>query len=81
MPAGTIRSGSLCPVSGDVYFQYLGYETVTRAITVGDGFQEINITLKTQWFNYARSHISALATEDPAIQRDAQSYREPGQIQ
>ena len=38
---------ALPPGMYDVYYQFLGYETTTRAVTVGDGFQEINITLKT----------------------------------
>lgn len=56
---------ALVPGQYDVYFQYLGYETVTRAITVGDGFQEINITLKTQVVQLREVTIRA-SKEDPA---------------
>jgi hypothetical protein len=56
---------TLTPGQYDVYFQYLGYETVTRVITVGDDFQEINITLKTQVVQLREVTIRA-SKEDPA---------------
>lgn len=46
-------------------FQYLGYQTQTREITVGKAFQEINIILENQ--NYQIPEIKVLASgEDPA---------------
>ncbi len=56
---------TLSPGKYDVYFQYLGYETTTRIVDVGDGFQEINITLKTQVVQLQSVTIHA-SKEDPA---------------
>lgn len=56
---------ALEPGQYDVYFQYLGFETISRVITVSDGFQEINITLKTQVVQLREVTIRA-SKEDPA---------------
>lgn len=56
---------ALAPGQYDVYFQFLGFETVSKNITVGDGFQEINITLKTQIVQLSAVTIRA-SKEDPA---------------
>lgn len=48
-----------------ILFQYLGYQTVSREVTVGKTFQQIDITLSAQ--NYTIPEIEVLATkEDPA---------------
>lgn len=56
---------ALAPGVYDIYFQFLGYETTTRIITIGDGFQEINIALKTQVVQLNEITIRA-GKEDPA---------------
>ena len=56
---------SLPPGQYDVYFQYLGYETTTRVITLAAGFQEINVTLKAQAVQLKEVTIRA-SKEDPA---------------
>lgn len=51
--------------SWKVLFQYLGYQTETRELTIGKTFQEINIQLVTQ--DYQIPEIKVLASgEDPA---------------
>jgi hypothetical protein len=46
-------------------FQYLGYQTVSREVTIGKTFQQIDIVLSAQ--NYTIPEIEVLATrEDPA---------------
>ena len=48
-----------------VLFQYLGYQSQTREVTIGKAFQEINISLENQ--NYQIPEIKVLASgEDPA---------------
>lgn len=48
-----------------VLFQYLGYQTETRELTIGKTFQEINVQLITQ--DYQIPEIKVLASgEDPA---------------
>lgn len=48
-----------------VLFQYLGYQTETRELTIGKTFQEINVQLVTQ--DYQIPEIKVLASgEDPA---------------
>ena len=48
-----------------ILFQYIGYQTQSREITIGKTFQEINIQLITR--NYQISEIKVLASgEDPA---------------
>jgi hypothetical protein len=48
-----------------VLFQYLGYKTQSREVSIGKAFQEINIGLENQ--NYQIPEIKVLATgEDPA---------------
>ena len=56
---------TLSPGRYDVYYQFLGFETVTRVVDVGDSFQEINITLKTQVVQLQQVTIRA-SKEDPA---------------
>ena len=49
----------------NILFQYLGYQTVTREVTVGKTFQTTDITLSAQ--NFTISEIEVLASkEDPA---------------
>ena len=51
--------------SWKVLFQYLGYQTETRELTIGKTFQEINVQLVTQ--DYQIPEIKVLASgEDPA---------------
>jgi len=46
-------------------FQYLGYQTISREVTVGKTFQQIDVVLSAQ--NYTIPEIEVLATrEDPA---------------
>jgi Family of unknown function (DUF5686)/CarboxypepD_reg-like domain len=56
---------ALSPGRYDIYYQFLGYETATRVVDVGDGFQEINITLKSQVVQLQSVTIHA-SKEDPA---------------
>ncbi len=49
----------------DVLFQYLGYESQARQITIATGFQELNITLKTQVVMLQNVTVRA-GKEDPA---------------
>jgi len=56
---------ALAPGRYDVYFQFLGYETTTRVVDVNDGFQEINITLKSQVVQLQSVTVRA-SKEDPA---------------
>lgn len=47
-------------------FQYLGYQTISRDVTVGKTFQQIDVVLSAQ--NYTIPEIEVLATkEDPAF--------------
>ena len=55
----------LKPGKYDVVFQYLGYESVTRVVEVGDDFVEINLTLKTQVVVLQQVIVKA-GKEDPA---------------
>lgn len=55
----------LPPGRYDVYFQYLGYETVSRAVEVGTDYTEINITLKVQVV-VLRDVVVKAGKEDPA---------------
>jgi len=55
----------LKPGKYDVVFQYLGYESVTRVVEVGDEFVEINLTLKTQVVVLQQVIVKA-GKEDPA---------------
>jgi hypothetical protein len=49
----------------DVLFQYLGYESVSRVVDVGNDFIEINLTLKTHVMMLQNVVIKA-GKEDPA---------------
>jgi hypothetical protein len=51
--------------SYDIIYQYLGYESVTRKVEVGEGFVEINITMKTHTVVLQNVTINA-GDEDPA---------------
>ncbi|MBN8577794.1 MAG: carboxypeptidase-like regulatory domain-containing protein [Cytophagales bacterium] len=55
----------LKPGRYDVLFQYLGYESVSRVVEVGDGFEEINLTLKVQVVVLQNVIVKA-GKEDPA---------------
>ncbi|MEQ9414959.1 MAG: carboxypeptidase-like regulatory domain-containing protein, partial [Cyclobacteriaceae bacterium] len=39
---------TLLPGNYDITFQYLGYEAVTRSVTIAEDFIELNLTLKSQ---------------------------------
>lgn len=56
---------ALPPGAYDVLFQYLGYETQARRITVAQAFQDINITLKAQVMVLQNVTVRA-GKEDPA---------------
>ena len=56
---------SLAPGKYDVYFQFLGFETVSKSIEVMDAWQEINLTLKSQVVQLQSVTIRA-SKEDPA---------------
>jgi len=49
----------------DITFQYLGYETITRQITIAAGYIELNLTLKSQTIVLQNVIITA-GNEDPA---------------
>ncbi len=49
----------------DLIFQFLGYESVARKVEVGEDFQTINITLKTQVMVLQNVTVKA-GKEDPA---------------
>ncbi len=55
----------LPPGRYDVLFQYLGYESISRAVDVGNDFIEINLTLKTHVMMLQNVVIRA-GKEDPA---------------
>jgi hypothetical protein len=56
----------LSPGQYDVYYQFLGYETVTKVITIaGDEYQEINVILKAQVVQLQSVTVRA-SKEDPA---------------
>lgn len=55
----------LLPGRYDVIFQYLGYESVSRVVEVGNDFIEINLTLKTHVMMLQNVVIKA-GKEDPA---------------
>jgi hypothetical protein len=56
---------ALAPGQYDVLFQYLGYETQQQKITVGEGFIELAIVLKTQVIVLQNVVVKA-GKEDPA---------------
>ncbi len=56
---------SMSPGTYDVVYQYLGYETQERRITVGDRFEEIHIVMKQQIIVLQQVTISS-GNEDPA---------------
>jgi len=49
----------------DIVFQYLGYETQERKVTIGDSFVELNIILKSQAIMLQNVTVRA-GNEDPA---------------
>ncbi|MEL7002828.1 MAG: DUF5686 and carboxypeptidase regulatory-like domain-containing protein [Bacteroidota bacterium] len=55
LPAGTYN----------LVFQYIGYETVSRQVQVGDGFLDLDIVLKTQTVVLKNIEVRA-GKEDPA---------------
>lgn len=56
---------SITPGTYDVVYQYLGYETQERKVTVSEGFEEINIVMKQQVIVLQQVTISS-GNEDPA---------------
>jgi hypothetical protein len=56
---------ALSPGSYTVLFQYLGFETITRQVVVGQGFEVMNVTMKTQVVMLKDVVIRA-GKEDPA---------------
>jgi Family of unknown function (DUF5686)/CarboxypepD_reg-like domain len=56
---------ALSPGTYDIVFQYLGYETQSRQVIIGNDFQEVNVTLKTQVVMLPSVTIHA-NKEDPA---------------
>lgn len=55
---------ALTPGTYDIIYQYMGYESVTRRVTVADEFIEINITLKTH--TIVLQNVTIRGDEDPA---------------
>ncbi|MEP2670058.1 MAG: DUF5686 and carboxypeptidase regulatory-like domain-containing protein [Cyclobacteriaceae bacterium] len=55
----------LLPGTYDITFQYLGYEAVTRQVTIVEDFIELNLTLKSQAIVLQNVIITA-GNEDPA---------------
>lgn len=55
----------LLPGAYDITFQYLGYEAVTRSVTIAEDFIELNLTLKSQAIVLQNVIITA-GNEDPA---------------
>jgi hypothetical protein len=55
---------SLSPGTYDVVYQYLGYETQERSITVGDAYQSIDIVMKAQVI--VLQNVTITSKEDPA---------------
>lgn len=56
---------ALAPGTYEVLFQYLGFETISRQVTVGEGFETINVTLKTQVV-VLKDVVVRAGNEDPA---------------
>ena len=56
---------ALLPGAYDITFQYLGYEAVTRSVTIAEDFIELNLTLKSQAIVLQNVIITA-GNEDPA---------------
>ncbi|MEQ8361283.1 MAG: DUF5686 and carboxypeptidase regulatory-like domain-containing protein [Cyclobacteriaceae bacterium] len=56
---------TLLPGNYDITFQYLGYEAVTRSVTIAEDFIELNLTLKSQAIVLQNVIITA-GNEDPA---------------
>lgn len=56
---------SMPPGTYDLVYQYLGYETQEQQVTVGEGFEVINITLKSQVVVLQNITITS-GNEDPA---------------
>jgi hypothetical protein len=55
LPAGTY----------DIIFQYLGFKTLIKSVTVGNDFSEVNITLEEQALNLKEATVGT-GKEDPA---------------
>jgi hypothetical protein len=51
--------------SHEVIFQYLGFKSLTKTVTVGEGFTELNIQLEEQALNLKEATV-ANSKEDPA---------------
>lgn len=55
----------LSPGSYEIIFQYLGFKSITKNITINDGFLELNIQLEEQALNLKEATIGN-SKEDPA---------------
>ncbi|GAB2778393.1 DUF5686 and carboxypeptidase regulatory-like domain-containing protein [Rhabdobacter roseus] len=56
---------NLAPGKYEVVFQYLGFKTETRAVTISGDFSDLNITLQEQALNLAQLQVGK-GKEDPA---------------
>jgi len=56
---------TLAPGSYEIVFQYLGFKTIVKSITVGNDFTELNIQLEEQALNLKEANIGS-GKEDPA---------------
>jgi hypothetical protein len=56
---------NLPPGQYDFVFQFLGYETITRMVTITDGFTELNLVMATQTVVLQNVTVTA-GNEDPA---------------
>jgi len=55
----------LSPGAYDIFFQFLGFETATRSVNIGNDFVEMNVTLRTQALLLPSVTVNA-SKEDPA---------------
>lgn len=56
---------SLSPGSYEVIFQYLGFKSVSKTVTIGSDFTELNVVLEEQALNLSEATIGK-GKEDPA---------------
>lgn len=56
---------ALAPGQYDIVFQFVGFETQVRTVTIGDTFQELNVSMKSQTIVLENVIIRA-GKEDPA---------------
>jgi hypothetical protein len=68
---GTMANGegayelSLPAGNHEIIFQYLGFKSLTKSVTVGEGFSEVNIQLEEQALNLKEATVAS-DKEDPA---------------